>query len=424
MTARALPDRAGVVVIGAGLAGLSAARLLHERGHHAVVLEASDGVGGRVRTDLVDGFRLDRGFQVLLTEYPELHRQFDVDALRLRSFDPGALVWMKGRGHVVSDPFRRPTQVVSTALAPVGSPLDKARLAVLRRRVRSGHAARLLAGPDGTTLDMLRASGFSSRMIDRFFRPLAGGIQLDPQLDASRRMFDIVFRMLSTGDAAVPALGMGEIPAQLAARLPRDSVFTGCRVERVSPGSVVLEDGRWIDADAVVVAVEGPVAARLVGIPPVESRMVSCVYYDAAGAPTDRRLIVLDGTSRGPALNVAVMSNVSSDYAPSGRHLIAAAVPGSIDDDIEDRVRRQMETMFGAVAREWRQLRTYRIPHGQPDQSPPLRPKRTVALGEGLFVCGDHRDTASIQGALHSGRRVAEAVADLLTGRTAGFPVS
>lgn len=424
MTARALPDRAGVVVIGAGLAGLSAARLLHERGHHAVVLEASDGVGGRVRTDLVDGFRLDRGFQVLLTEYPELHRQFDVDTLRLRSFDPGALVWMKGRGHVVSDPFRRPTQVVSTALAPVGSPLDKARLAVLRRRVRSGHAARLLAGPDGTTLDMLRASGFSSRMIDRFFRPLAGGIQLDPQLDASRRMFDIVFRMLSTGDAAVPALGMGEIPAQLAARLPSDSVFTGCRVERVSPGSVVLEDGRWIDADAVVVAVEGPVAARLVGIPPVESRMVSCVYYDAAVAPTDRRLIVLDGTSRGPALNVAVMSNVSSDYAPSGRHLIAAAVPGSIDDDIEDRVRRQMETMFGAVAREWRHLRTYRIPHGQPDQSPPLRPKRTVALGEGLFVCGDHRDTASIQGALHSGRRVAEAVVDLLTGRTAGFPVS
>lgn len=271
---------------------------------------------------------------------------------------------------------------------------------------------------------MLRASGFSSRMIDRFFRPLAGGIQLDPQLNASRRMFDIVFRMLSTGDAAVPALGMGEIPAQLVARLPRDSVFTGCRVSKVTPGSVTLEDGRWIDADAVVVAVEGPAASRLVGIPPVESRMVSCVYYDAAIAPTERRLIVLDGTSRGPALNVAVMSNVSPDYAPAGRHLIAAAVPGSIDDDIEDRVSRQMETMFGPVVHEWRHLRTYRIPHGQPDQSPPLHPKRTVTLGDGLFVCGDHRDTASIQGALYSGRRVAEAVADLLTGRTAGFPVS
>lgn len=424
MTTTALPDRADVVVVGAGLAGLSAARLLHERGHRAVVLEASDGVGGRVRTDLVDGFRLDRGFQVLLTEYPELHRQFDVDALRLRAFEPGALVWLKGRGHVVSDPFRRPSQLASTALAPVGSPLDKARLAVLRRRVRSGHAARLLAGRDGTTLDMLRASGFSSRMIDRFFRPLAGGIQLDPQLNASRRMFDIVFRMLSTGDAAVPALGMGEIPAQLVARLPRDSVFTGCRVSKVTPGSVTLEDGRWIDADAVVVAVEGPAATRLVGIPPVESRMVSCVYYDADIAPTERRLIVLDGTSRGPALNVAVMSNVSPDYAPAGRHLIAAAVPGSIDDDIEDRVSRQMETMFGSVVHEWRHLRTYRIPHGQPDQSPPLHPKRTVTLGDGLFVCGDHRDTASIQGALYSGRRVAEAVADLLTGRTAGFPVS
>ena len=424
MTAPTLPARSSVVVVGAGLAGLSAARLLAERGHNVVVLEASDGVGGRVRTDLVDGFRLDRGFQVLLTEYPELHRQFDVDALSLRTFDPGALVWLKGRGHVVSDPFRRPTQIGSTAVAPVGSPLDKARLAVLRHRVRSGHASRLLTGKDGTTLEMLRASGFSTRMIDRFFRPLAGGIQLDPQLSASRRMFDIVFRMLSTGDAAVPSLGMGEIPAQLVARLPKGSVFTDCRVTRVNPGSVTLEDGRWIDADAVVVAVEGPVAARLVGIPPVEGRMVSCVYFDADAPPTDHRLIVLDGTSRGPALNVAVMSNVSPDYAPAGRHLIAAAVPGSTDADLEERVRRQMETMFGSATRSWRHLRTYRIAHGQPDQSPPLHPKRNVSLGDGLFVCGDHRDTASIQGALYSGRRAAEAVADLLTGRTANFPVS
>lgn len=424
MTTPTLPERVGVVVVGAGLAGLSAARLLHERGHEVLVLEASDGIGGRVRTDVVDGFRLDRGFQVLLTEYPELHRQFDVDALRLRAFDPGALVWLKGRGHVVSDPFRRPGEIASTALAPVGTPLDKARLAVLRRRVRSGHAARLLSGRDGTTLEMLRASGFSARMIDRFFRPLAGGIQLDPDLTASRRMFDIVFRMLSTGDAAVPALGMGEIPVQLASRLPNASIVTGARVVRVAPGSVTLDDGRWVDADAVVVAVEGPVASQLTGLPPVESRMVSCVYFDAPTPPTERRLIVLDGTSRGPALNVAVMSNVSSDYAPAGHHLVAAAVPGSVDADLETRVRRQMETMFGPAAREWRHLRTYRIAHGQPDQSPPLRPKRNVSLGNGLFVCGDHRDTASIQGALHSGRRVAEAVADLLTGRTAGFPVS
>jgi phytoene dehydrogenase-like protein len=110
------------------MAGLAAARVIHEAGLSAVVLESSDGVGGRVRTDEVDGFLLDRGFQVLLTAYPELHRQFDVSALDLRAFDPGALVWRNGRGYEVSDPFRKPTSLVSTALAPVGSPFDKARI--------------------------------------------------------------------------------------------------------------------------------------------------------------------------------------------------------------------------------------------------------------------------------------------------------
>ncbi len=192
------------------------------------VYEASDGVGGRVRTDQVDGFTLDRGFQVALTAYPEMHRQLDMAALDLQAFDPGALVWRNGKGSVVSDPFRRPTTALSTVVAPIGSPFDKARIALLRHRLRGVHPARLLRGDDISTRAALADAGFSDTIIERFFRPLVGGIQLDPDLTDSRRMFDVIFRMLADGDSAVPAAGMQAIPEQLADRLPDGTVHLGC----------------------------------------------------------------------------------------------------------------------------------------------------------------------------------------------------
>ena len=375
-----------------------------------LVLESSDGVGGRVRTDLVDGCRVDRGFQVVLTAYPELARQLDVAALDIRSFDPGALVRVGDRFCELGDPLRRPRSLPGTLLAPVGTPADKLRMLRYRRSLTSRSVPDLLRASDGSTLDRLRADGFSQRMVDRFFRPLAGGILLDPELATSHRMFDTVFRTLAVGDAGVPALGIGEIPNQLADAIGHDSIRLSTPVSAVAPGSVTLGDGTTLEADSIVVATEGPVAARLLGLPEVAGRAVSCVWFRAPAPPSSTRSIILDGNGDGPALNVAVMTNIAPEYSPDDSAVIAAACPGVADADLEQPVRAQLRGWWGPQVDRWEHLRTDAIHHGQPDQGPPFAPKQRVALGEGLFVCGDHRDTASSQGALFSGRRCAEAV--------------
>ncbi len=411
-----------VVIVGAGLAGLACAQDLTRAGIECQVLEASDGVGGRVRTDAIDGFLLDRGFQILLTAYPEVGRRLDVDALDLRFFEPGATLRVRGGFHRVADPRRRPMQIPATLAAPIGTLADKARLLRLVLDVRWHPVAELLRRPDMTTADRLARAGFSDQMIESFWRPLFAGIQLDPQLETSSRLFDTILRMLAIGSTAVPRRGMGAIPEQLAATLPAGTVRFGTRVVSVDGAQVVLDNGERVGGRAVVVATEGPVAHELLGdrVPDPGSRAAACCWFSAPRAPLPGPMLVLDGEAHGPARNLAVMSEVSSSYAPAGRALVAAAVPGpdALDPTITIRVRDQLARWFGSTSSEWEHLRTDVIPHGQPVQRPPFHPKRAVTLGEGLFVCGDHRDTASTQGALFSGGRAATAVLRSFRGET------
>ena len=415
------PGMAPVAIVGAGMAGLACARTLAQGGVAATILEASDGVGGRVRTDVVDGYRLDRGFQVFFTAYPEARAALDYGALRLRAFAPGALVRCEGRFWTVMDPLRRPLSALAGLRAPVGTLRDKARVLRLRRQVLSASLESLFAAPEQTAEAALRGLGFSDRMLDRFFRPFFGGIFLARDLTTSSRMLRFVYRMLAAGDTALPAAGMGAIPQQLAAALPPGAIRLGTRVAAVEPGAdaavLRLEGGESLRAGAVVLATEGDAAAALTrAFPPPRPRPVTCVYFAAERAPLGAPLLALDGEGRGPVTTLAVLSQVAPTYAPPGRQVISATVLGASaesDADLEGRVRGQMAGWFGAEAvARWRHLRTYRIPFAQFDQAPGvLEPaRRPVRLGPRLFVCGDHVENASINGAMASGRRAAEAI--------------
>lgn len=411
-----MSDRHDALIVGGGLAGLACAVELYGAGARPLILEAGDGVGGRVRTDLVDGFRLDRGFQVILEAYPECRRVLDYEALQLMPFYPGAQIWTGQRFVRFADPFRRPGDAMSSLTASVGSISDKLRAARFRRKVMKGTPESLLHGQDRSTLDDLRAQGFGPAIIDGFFKPFVGGVLLNSRLTDSSRIFRYIFRMFSEGNTSVPRKGMGEIPLQLAGRLPEGAVRLRTRVTEVAPGRVTLENGEELRGEAVVVAVEGPEAARLVPeIRDPGSKSTVCLYFDAPEPPVQGPILVLDGEGKGPVNHLAVLSEVSPEYAPSGRSLVSAnclGLPQEGEGDLTRAVMGQLEGWFGPKVREWRHLRTYRILHAQPVQDPGVLdpPERSVVLGPGLFVCGDHRETASLQGALHSGRRAAEAV--------------
>ncbi len=410
------PNSDPVVVVGAGLAGLACAGVLADAGRPVLVLEREPVPGGRVRTDRAGGFLLDRGFQVFLTAYPEARRRLDYSALRLRRFYNGALVWT-GRGlHRVADPMRHPLHAASSLAGPVGTTRDKLRVIKLRRRAAAGSLEQLFARPDTTTISALRKLGFSNSLIDMFLRPFLGGIFLDRELATSSRMLDFVVRMMGAGDVTLPGGGMGAIAEQLAARLPAGTIRTNCAVALVEPNGVTLEPGGRISARAVVVATEGDVAARLTGrISAPAARGTTTLYYAAARSPVGGPYLVLNGEGLGRVNSLAVVSDVAPSYSANGEALISASILGVLASDdavLDTDVRAQLRRWFGTQVDGWRHLRTYRIPWALPDQSPPaLEPaQRPVRLDDRLFIAGDHRDTGSIEGALVSGRRAAEAV--------------
>jgi phytoene dehydrogenase-like protein len=415
-SAKPLVPNFDAVIIGGGLAGIACAVELSRSGASFLLLEASDHLGGRVRTDEVDGFCLDRGFQTLLTSYPEASRALNYPELELGYFRSGLILRSGGRFHKLADPWRNVAEAVPALFSAAGTFADKLRLGRLRARVCSGSVEEIFQRPNTTTMAALERAGFSSTMIESFFRPFLNGIFLESELVTSSRKFEFVFRMLALGQAALPARGMEAIPRQMAATLPKGSARINARVAAVEAGRVRMQAGEVIESKHIVLATAEPDAARLLGREtPRIWCSAACVYFDVAEPPVRGPWLVFNGGDGGPVNTLCVPSEACPEYAPAGTSLLCATVAGnpSIPDaDLEATVRAQLTDWYGPQVSEWQTLRIYRIPYALPlqqprDLEPVIKPSR---IAGGLYVCGDYTGIASIQGAMASGRRAANAI--------------
>lgn len=409
-----------IVIVGAGLSGLACARRLDRAGLRFTVYEASNAVGGRVRTDEVDGFLLDRGFQTFLPAYPMARKVLNYDELDLKPFFRGVDVFYAGGFRRMADPFYHPLQAFKRFSDELVPWRDKWFTLLLRKEVLNlRDVPRQMK--ELTTEDYLRDFGFSDVFIDRFFRPFFGGIFTEKELRSSSRMFLFLFAMFDRGGSALPGRGMQAIPNQLAAGLPPGSIRFNAPVTAVAPGEVTLDSGEMIKAGHIIVATSEDMAVRLLPhsgptkVP--SSRPLTCMYFATDQPLPPDPILFLDGEGRGPVNHACIVSNVAPGYAPPGQKLVCASIIGApSSDELEIVVREQMARWFGAGAHQWRHLRTYQIRNAQPES-------RQLKVGDdsmdpvvspGLYRCGDYCEHVSIHGALQSGDRAARAVIEAL----------
>ncbi|MER5222723.1 NAD(P)/FAD-dependent oxidoreductase [Streptomyces flaveus] len=447
--------QADVVIVGAGVAGLSAAHRLTSAGVTTVVLEAAPYVGGRMSTEKVDGFRLDRIGRLLSTAYPELRLTPGLDALPLRPFAPGVLVHADGRTHRAGEPGgvtsaggargalgaarafvaapRRPRAArragpspdgtvaraapqaavppLPRSFPPLGSAIDQARLAAALGRIAAAPVERLLARPDRPAGHALAARGMPARTVEGFLRPLLAALLCDPDLTMSSRSADLALRAFAAGRLCVPEGGADTLPELLGAALPPGTVRTGVQVTSVSTTSVRTAEHGELRCRAVLLATGARAAAELLpGLRVPSFHPVTVVHHTPDEVPSAGAGLLLDADRRGPVAHTAVLSEVDPSRAPAGRALVSSTILGAPPPDVDRVVRAHLADLYGTSTLRWELLAVHHTPDAVPAMPPPHDLRRPVRLLAGLYVCGDHRDTSTVQGALHSGHRAATAL--------------
>ncbi|MGV9581271.1 NAD(P)/FAD-dependent oxidoreductase [Streptomyces sp. NPDC003509] len=414
-------DHADVVIIGAGIAGLSAAHQLISAGVDVSVLEAAAHPGGRMATDDVDGFRLDRLGPLLSSACPELGSTPGLDGLVLRDFAPGVLVHSEGRQYLAGDvrsargALRAVRSRPSAPHAPLGGAIEQARLGAWLARLAGAPESRIAARPDGAALDALAARGLPPRVVDGFLRPLLSALLADPGLTTSSRTADLTLRDYARGRLCVPSGGSATLPGLLAAALPPGTVRTGVHVTAADITSVRTKEHGELGCRSLLLATGAGAAAELLpGLRTPAFHSVTVLHHTTAQAPPTGARLLLDADRSGPVAHTAVMSEVDPARAPHGRALITSTVLGPPPPDLDDAVRAHLAALYGTPTDDWELLAAHHDTEAVPAMPPPHDPRRPVRLLAGLYVCGDHRDTSTVQGALRSGTRAASAIlADL-----------
>lgn len=408
-----LYKKADVVVVGAGIAGLTAAYLLQKRGYKVHVFEGAGSVGGRVRTDKVEGFLLDRGLQLFHTAYPEVKNFIDVKQLKVKSLYDGALIRYNGDFNLLSNPNKQFKDLLSTAVANNATWKDKLKMVRLFASANNLNEKSIFRKDDVTTAKYLQELGFSDKFVTSFFKPFISSLFLDDSMETPSRLFKFFLKLFNKGEVGLPENGMSAIPEQIAAKLQAGTIHLKTKVKKITSTGVQLAKGDFITADKVLLATS-PIALQEL-LPEydidIKSRHVSCLYFTMEQPPVSKPVIVLNGENKGLVNNLCVVSLVQPSYAPKGSHLVAINItkPHNFDDEeLVDEVLKEMAQWFGLNVNNWAHLKTYHFKYALPYENNFFSEKYALKHDENTFICGDHLSYGSMNAALKSGKSAAE----------------
>jgi protoporphyrinogen oxidase len=402
-----------IYIVGAGLSGLIAALELEKAGFTPIILESSDSIGGRMKTDEVDGFLLDHGFQVLNTAYPEAKKYLDFQALRLKMFDPGAVIFDGKESYIITDPMRNPLKIVGMAFSKVGSFLDKVKMFTLTQELKKKSNEGIFNEPIVPTHQYLKDYGFSDQIINNFFKPFFRGIFLEKHLNTSSRMFEFVFKMFALGHAAVPEKGMGEIPEMIRRQLSKTQIYFNTPVKQIEGKSIHLENGETMEADRIIIAVQPDKVMKQLQGQFAPSHKVINLYFSTQKSFMARPMI---GLIPGNHLvnNIVYMDDVSQAYSTNGRSLLSVSVLESVltEKELIKAVQIELEGISGIKAEYFKFVKAYSIPYALPnlDDLKYSIPMTECKITDHVYLAGDFLLNGSINAAMTSGRTAAEAV--------------
>ena len=393
------------IVVGAGISGLSCALELEKNGYQVQILEKENHPGGRVHSDIVDGYILNCGFQVLQTGYPETKKLLDYKKLELCNLDPEVWIMNNNKIKKLYAPIQNSSNLLKAAFSNVGTFWDKLRLLQLRQSATSRSTNTIFQENETTSLEQIKNYGFSESIINEFFKPLFGGAFLDNELNTTSRMFNFVYKIFSIAPIAIPKYGMKSIPEQLEAKLESKISFN-TNVVKLDNKNIFLEN-ETLSADAVVLAANHNSARQLIpSIEEIHWNSTSCYYFIADSPPFSSKVVLLNGDNRGEINNVFVPTNISKAYSPNNKSIISVSTIGLNNN--EDEIRNELNNWFGNQTEDWKLLHTYHIEQALPRMSVPSVSHSQYV--NGIHLCGDYLTSSSIHGSMHSGRMTANQI--------------
>ncbi|MBA4851024.1 NAD(P)/FAD-dependent oxidoreductase [Emticicia sp. BO119] len=405
------------VIIGGGISGLTCAKYLNEKGMSFVILESSDALGGRVRTDMVEGFRLDRGFQTLLANYSEARKILNYSHLDLNYFESGVLIKAKKGFTKLESPFKDKGSIFSKAFSPIGSWSDRLKIKKFAKYVADIPDEELFGMDDIETIKFLKKYGWSKEIIQQFFKPFFGSIFHDNELHTSSNLFHFVFKQFFKGEMAIPAEGIQAIPEQISDMISKEKIRLNTIVKGIEDNKVFLENGKILTADRIVIATDPLTADRFLDEDKIyEHQLTTCTYFSAEYSPLKgQKYLTLNPDRKGVVHNLFVPTDISPSYGTTGKTLISVSTHGleKIDERNHiSRIKREVYDWFGAQVNVWKHIRTYHIPDALP-KFPSGTKKQPLKLNENLYRCGDYLAYPSLNAAMQTGREVAEMISEI-----------